>query len=370
MPIQALTNRTALLKKRLDDAVSGALAVENANKLSSPRKIAMIGDGSWFVQFDGAGNVSAAMTLADSGVDAGTYPVLTVDKKGRATSGRQLAADDIPVLDWSKIGRGKPDTLVGYGIKDAARAADVMMYRGTVTVDQLDGLLSFGVWQVSYQGATRTVVVHDGGGSVGVVQTEYSYDGSVRWRNRTDGLAWSPWRAFWHSDNFDPASKADKSTTLAGYGIVDGVTKADFAAGTASAGAVAYFAMSSAPAGWLFADGSAVSRTSYANLFAAIGTRYGAGNGTTTFNLPDLRGEFIRGWDGGRNVDSGRVLGSAQADSFQSHSHALNGAWASGGIGIAGDADGPFYQSGGATSAAGGSETRPRNIALLACIKT
>lgn len=78
-------------------------------------------------------------------------------------------------------------------------------------------------------------------------------------------------------------------------------------------GAVMYFAMLPTPNGWLRANGAAVSRTTFANLFAAIGTWYGHGDGSTTFNLPDLRGEFIRGFDGGRNVDSGRVMGSTQS---------------------------------------------------------
>lgn len=71
------------------------------------------------------------------------------------------------------------------------------------------------------------------------------------------------------------------------------------------------------PTGWLLADGSAISRTVYARLFAAIGTTYGAGDGTTTFNLPELRGEFLRGLDNGRGVDAGRALGTAQADALQ-----------------------------------------------------
>lgn len=69
---------------------------------------------------------------------------------------------------------------------------------------------------------------------------------------------------------------------------------------------VAYFWRSTAPSGWLKANGAAVSRTAYAALFAVIGTSAGAGDGFNTFNLPDLRGEFIRGWDDGRGVDSGR----------------------------------------------------------------
>lgn len=89
----------------------------------------------------------------------------------------------------------------------------------------------------------------------------------------------------------------------------------------APASLVGYFARSSAPTGWLKANGAAISRTAYATLFAAIGTTYGAGDGATTFNLPDLRAEFVRGLDDGRGVDAGREIGSAQAAAFQSHNH-------------------------------------------------
>ncbi|GAA4087364.1 phage tail protein [Zhongshania borealis] len=80
----------------------------------------------------------------------------------------------------------------------------------------------------------------------------------------------------------------------------------------APAGMLAYFARSSAPSGWLKANGAAVGRTAYADLFASIGTTFGAGDGFNTFNLPDLRGEFIRSWDDSRGVDAGRTLGSWQ----------------------------------------------------------
>lgn len=86
-------------------------------------------------------------------------------------------------------------------------------------------------------------------------------------------------------------------------------------------GTVSAYAGSSQPAGFLFCRGQAVSRTTYARLYAAIGDTYGAGNGSTTFNVPDLRGEFIRGFDAGRGVDTGRVLGSAQAHMTASHTH-------------------------------------------------
>lgn len=74
-------------------------------------------------------------------------------------------------------------------------------------------------------------------------------------------------------------------------------------------GAVQWFAMTNTPVGWLECNGAAISRTNYAALFAAIGTTFGAGNGSNTFNLPELRGEFFRGWDHGRGVDTNRVFG-------------------------------------------------------------
>lgn len=89
------------------------------------------------------------------------------------------------------------------------------------------------------------------------------------------------------------------------------------------AGAIQVFAMSAIPTGWLECNGDTVSRTTYANLFSVIGTTYGAGNGTTTFKLPDLRGEFIRGWDNGRSVDPGRGFGTAQSGANAPHNHTL-----------------------------------------------
>lgn len=89
------------------------------------------------------------------------------------------------------------------------------------------------------------------------------------------------------------------------------------------AGAIQAFAMNTVPTGWLECNGVAVSRVTYANLFSVIGVTYGAGNGVTTFNLPDLRGEFIRGLDNGRSVDPGRTLGSNQTGANNPHTHTI-----------------------------------------------
>ena len=86
-------------------------------------------------------------------------------------------------------------------------------------------------------------------------------------------------------------------------------------------GTIFFVANDAAPEGSLICDGRLLSRTTYADLFAKIGTIYGAGDGSTTFQLPDYRGEFLRGWDGGRGVDAGRVRGSFQTDQNQTHTH-------------------------------------------------
>ena len=78
-------------------------------------------------------------------------------------------------------------------------------------------------------------------------------------------------------------------------------------------GSVVFLAGIESPLGYLPCDGQAVSRIAFANLFAVIGTAWGEGDGESTFNLPDLRGEFLRIFDTGRGVDPQRVLGQRQS---------------------------------------------------------
>jgi phage-related tail fiber protein len=78
---------------------------------------------------------ATALTLANSGVTAGTYPKVTVDAKGRVTAGASLAATDIPNLSWSKITTDKPTTLSGYGITDAIKSSLLSVPNGVATLD-------------------------------------------------------------------------------------------------------------------------------------------------------------------------------------------------------------------------------------------
>ena len=142
------------------------------------------------------------------------------------------------------------------------------------------------------------------------------------------------------------------------------------------------FAGGVAPAGWLKANGVAVSRSTYSDLFGVIGTTYGVGDGSTTFGLPDLRAEFIRGWDDGRGVDSGRLVGSWQGDLMRKHDHYIpTGGDGPGSRAVLGDdkgsqqasnyhlVSGPYYTYNYDTAGLLGTETRPRNVAMLYCIK-
>ena len=132
-------------------------------------------------------------------------------------------------------------------------------------------------------------------------------------------------------------------------------------------GTVIYYAASTPPDGYLECDGSEVSRTAYAELYNVIGTLYGSGDGSTTFHLPDLRAEFIRGYDNGRGIDTDRVFGSSQpGTSFTDRD-----------TGTRYVSDGEERYDGKApTSGSGGSDNdaeiirvRPRNVAMLPCIK-
>ncbi|MDQ0462641.1 microcystin-dependent protein [Caulobacter ginsengisoli] len=136
----------------------------------------------------------------------------------------------------------------------------------------------------------------------------------------------------------------------------------------AMSGMIAAFGMPTAPTGWLECNGASLLRADYPALFAAIGTTWGSADGTH-FTLPDLRGEFLRGYDHGKGTDTGRVFATAQADDLKAHTHTLptnqTNMNSTGGT-TTGGASG----SGSATGSTGGGETRPRNIAILYCIRT
>lgn len=162
-------------------------------------------------------------------------------------------------------------------------------------------------------------------------------------------------------------------------------------------GSIMYFPRLGAPSGWLKANGATLSRAAYVNLWgeamlsgnvaSSEGTKqpgqYGPGNGATTFTLPDLRGYVLRALDDGKGIDTSRTLGSAQNDAIKTSAAEFRRL--SSGAAIVGSATGEFSVTSGSVSAATATastnatghvlqlgtatETRMKNIALLACIK-
>ena len=155
---------------------------------------------------------------------------------------------------------------------------------------------------------------------------------------------------------------------------------------SAPTGIVVAMAARVVPEGYLECNGSTVSRTTYSKLFSVLGTTFGAGDGASTFNLPDLRGEFIRGFDSGRGVDPSRQFGSHQGDAIRNITGEFAATDDNSSVGIA---KGAFYDTGisrGNGTGGGGTEpilgfdasrqvptaneNRPRNVSLTYIIKT
>ena len=112
------------------------------------------------------------------------------------------------------------------------------------------------------------------------------------------------------------------NTTLTQFEGYNGSGWGEIANGV-PAGSVFTFATSTVPSGYLECNGAAVSRSTYASLFSSISTTWGTGDGSSTFNLPDRRGQFVRGWDNSAGVDSGRSFASSQSDQNKQHTHSV-----------------------------------------------
>ncbi len=192
--------------------------------------------------------------------------------------------------------------------------------------------------------------------------------------------------AFELHNHYDMGNGAQKLATTSLSGMIAGSNISGAVASSTTAtnadngcpiGTVIAHAANTPPTGWLECNGAVISRTTYANLFSIIGTVWGSGDGSTTFNLPDFRGEFLRGWDNGRGIDFGRTFANFQDHQSLNHDHKIRNY--NGGIGTNSYPNNITYSSGSyidsfnevteSPSGNFGSETRPRNKAILYCIK-
>lgn len=361
--VQAVrTHLYAGIKALMDGTTAAGIAI----KLATTRTFRFSGAATGSATFDGSADVEVGLTLADSGVQPGTYTKVTLNAKGLVTYAGSLHAVDIPSLSWISHIVDKPTTADGYGLTDVlvvgkpfAKKPILFSHHGGTdwTYSALEirecGLVAN--TQSHFDFAPR-IAFHWGAVNAGALGM--ASNGELCWNGQR----------LWTQANFEP-------TTVV------------------PAGAIIAFCHGHVFDGYLKANGAAVSRTAYARLFNLFGTHYGAGDGHSTFNLPDLRGEFIRGLDEGRGLDPGRGMGTHQDSQNLWHDHSassdVQGEHTHGILPISlniatGLGAGHFsvgntlsLNSGAAGSHAhnitvhgsGGNESRPPNIAMVYCIK-
>lgn len=151
----------------------------------------------------------------------------------------------------------------------------------------------------------------------------------------------------------------DKTASLANLGTL---SSSDIMLNSVPIGTIISYWGNTAPVGYLPCSGQTVNSGTFPDLVTFLG-------GGSSQALPDLRGEFLRGWDNGRGVDTGRAIKTWQSDAFASHNHGIAGSLASATGSFSGN---PMPWSGTGTwntGNTGGTETRPRNLAVLYCMK-
>ena len=135
-------------------------------------------------------------------------------------------------------------------------------------------------------------------------------------------------------------------------------------------GTIFWFAASAAPTGYKECNGEVLSKVTYNDLWLVIGNTFSNPISANHFKIPDLRGEFVRGWDNGKGINASRVFGSNEDDMFESHAHQQT-TQGTGGLNQSPQGGGSLGNTPSQTHSqyTGGTETRPRNVALLPCIK-
>lgn len=312
----------------------------------------------------------ASTDLPSGVVTPGTYKSVTVDAYGRVTSG------------------SNPTTAAGYGI------ADVFVnggnsFAGPATLGTNDNnTLGFNT-----NNQNRILIDSAGNVGIGTMTPKTSLDLS----SQTNALA-LPVGTTAQQPSSPFAGWIRYNSTNAGLEVYNGTSWSSVNGGGSAvspAGLISPFPMATCPSGWLEANGAAVSRSTYASLFAVIGVTYGAGDGSSTFTLPDYRGYFLRGWNHGSGVDTGAAartaradgvtgdnVGTVQVDQMQGHRHQQTAdtlILTAGGQGRAADGSGNVttgnYTLGPANDGTNGVprvglETRPKNISVIYCVST
>jgi microcystin-dependent protein len=306
-----------------------------------------------YSELSGLFATSAQGALADSAVQPNDSPTFGSVTVTGTVDGRDIASDGTK-LDGIEAGADVTDTA-------NVTAAGALMDSEVVNLAQVKAFDSSD-YATAAQGALADSATQPG--DLATVATSGSYN----------DLSDKPTISAGYTDS-DVDAHLNYSTATTGQVLSYSGSDYDWVdfEGAVPTSTVIYVAQNTAPTGYLKANGAAISRTTYADLFAAIGTTFGSGDGSTTFNVPDLRGEFVRGWDDARGVDSGRSFGSAQSDQVGEHDHGFvdgRSYIVPRSVAASGRAFGTGAQDSGVVfDALTGQETRPTNVALLACIK-
>ena len=330
VPTSQLANRTLWLKNQLAAAVQSIDANKSAADAAFALKATTLTAGSGLT---GGGTLGGNRVLSmgkPSKITATSTDEAVSDTHSHSIDKASTSVAGIVMLVNALNSTATDRALTaaqGKALADmiGALGDEAFKQRGTLgsrNLDTLKGITNFGVWFMNANSGATTALNYPADRAGALLVLPGAYEGIqlyILWemaqiyiRNTTQSGAWSDWRIIGEVVN----SLTSTSTTAA-LSAAQGKVLNDKIEQAAPSGEVAYFAGRNAPAGWLKANGAAVSRTAYAALFAAIGTTYGPGDGSTTFNLPDLRGEFMRGWDDGRGIDLGRAFGSAQGDAIR-----------------------------------------------------
>ena len=329
-------------------------------------------------------NITVAGLPAKTGtIEDGAYWHLTesgVDKKAtiaqlKAKLSSQYSSDINSFLSSANKAEGRANLSIDRRVAvDNADYTILATDKVVAQIGTMSALRTFSLPPANTMNAGAEIIVIDESGSV---------NGTNKITVQRNG-----------TDTIDGATSIDINTTYGALKLIcDGTNSWKVVINTSGVdtqitsavpvGTITAIASLIIPTGYLECNGATISRTTYANLFSIIGTGYGAGDGSTTFQVPDLRGEFIRGLDNGRGIDSGRSIGTVQGDSVNNFSATINGTVTSWNNGVSppsgstGRIMGVNDQTVGTSNvtttsynfATGGSETRPRNVAFPYIIK-
>jgi hypothetical protein len=326
----------------------------SANQLTTARNIAATGDIAWNVNFNGSANVTAAATISNN------------------------------VVTDAKLRTGGACSVVGRSANSTGNVADISASANDRVLLRTADALSFGQVAAGMiaTDAVTTVKIQNDAVTADKLADDASTDGNrAVTTNHIRDLAVTTGKI---------ASLAVDNSKIANTTIELGKLVAAVQQALVPAGAVMPFGRTTAPSGWLIANGDVVPNgsgtvqsitTDFSALYAAVSTNFG-----TAGQLPDLRGYFVRGSGTNGDGTAAGTFGAKQADALKAHQHfafktgssttalsATNYPATQGQITpenfkytIAGNADASDL---GLTSSTGDTETRPKNIALLYCIK-